>query len=173
MLTHLTNPTISCKFGNLSHRERPAAFLEELGSLLCSVLIFHIAIILYGLSAVTHRGRAQRDSAAAQRHAVLTPPPAEQTKYSPLLHQLLHGPRRGFNLRDSPEYLPPLLLLMKQRMSSTSSSSTTALTTPMNQPCVAMLCCTSVTSAWQRRDRGEEGGERQSETEEREERTVI
>lgn len=45
----------------------------------------------------------------------------------------------------SPEYFPPLLLLMKQRMSRTSSSSTTALTTPMNQPCVAKLACTSVT----------------------------
>lgn len=44
-----------------------------------------------------------------------------------------------------PEYFPPLLLLMKQRMSRTSSSSTTALTTPMNQPCVAKLGCTSVT----------------------------
>lgn len=56
-----------------------------------------------------------------------------------------------------PEYFPPLLLLIKQRMSSISSSSTMALTTPMNQPCVAKLVCTSFTPSEGNR---EEGGER-------------
>lgn len=55
---------------------------------------------------------------------------------------MLNAHHGGLHL---PEYFPPLLLLMKQRMSNISSSSTMALTTPMNQPCVAKLGCTSVT----------------------------
>lgn len=54
-----------------------------------------------------------------------------------------------------PEYFPPLLLLMKQRISSISSSSTMALTTPMNQPCVAKLGCTSVTNSVGKEERDE------------------
>lgn len=53
-----------------------------------------------------------------------------------------------------PEYLPPLLLLIKQRMSNISSRSTMALTTPMNQPCVAMLDCISVTPSEGKTERG-------------------
>lgn len=70
---------------------------------------------------------------------------------------------RPFNTgsSDLPEYFPPLLLLIKQRMSRISSNSTTALTTPMNQPCVAMLGCTSVTSALQEK-RGEGDRERRA-----------
>lgn len=61
-----------------------------------------------------------------------------------------------------PEYFPPLLLLMKQRMSSISSSSTMALTTPMNQPWVAKLGCTSITPSREREGKEKGAGEQEA-----------
>lgn len=58
--------------------------------------------------------------------------------------------------QHSPEYFPPLLLLTKQRMSRISSSSTMALTTPINQPCVAKLCCIWTTGCIYLSDRSKE-----------------
>lgn len=46
---------------------------------------------------------------------------------------------------------------MKQRMSRISKSSTTALTIPMNQPCVAKLCFTSVIPSVEKKTKSRNG----------------